>query len=106
MATYPAFRFEGLNKNSTCNVYPITLNDNIFNIKVEWDFVCDCAFMTLYDKNMQLVKGATALVNNLFVKVDQRILPGHLRFIHKNKKTYEPELNNIAEEFYLIYVNE
>lgn len=104
MVSYPAFKFEGLNKNSTCNIYPIILNDDIFNVKVEWDFFCDCAFITLFDKNMQLVKGATALVNNLFIKIDQRILPGSLKFIHKDGKTYEPELNNIAEEFYLIHV--
>ena len=100
------FKFVGLNRDNPKYIYPVNLNNKNYTFKVFWDVLCDCAFIIIYDGNNELVLGATALVNNLRIKVDQRILPGYFEFKQINGENYEPELNNIAEEFYLRYVNE
>ena len=58
------------------------------------------------DENNNVVLGATALVNNLKINVDDRIMPGYLKFVHKDGQTYEPDIDSIEKEFLFYYVNE
>mgnify|MGYP000711262858 CR=1 FL=1 len=60
----------------------------------------------IINENNEVIVGATALVNNLIIKTDQRKLPGYLKFAHIKGETYEPDINNIAEEFIFYHVNE
>lgn len=57
-------------------------------------------------KIMKLLLVLLHLLINLIIKTDQRKLPGYLKFAHVNGETYEPEINNIAEEFIFYHVNE
>lgn len=104
--SYEAFKLEGFNKNNPYITSQITLSDKIYNIEVRWNFDFDFGYIIIKDENNELIIGATALVNNLIIKTDQRKLPGYLKFVHINGEKYEPEINNIAEEFIFYHVNE
>lgn len=100
------YKFVGLNRDNPKYIYPVSINNKNFTFMVFWDVLCECAFILIYDANNEVVLGATALVNNLKITIDQRIIPGYFEFKHIDGEKYEPEINNIAEEFYLRYVSE
>lgn len=106
MVQYKAMAFTGFNKLNPKMRYTITLNEKMYNIEVRWNFDYNFGVIILRDENYEVLKGATALVNGLKIKIDQRKLKGYLRFVNINKEKYEPDINNIEEEFALIYVNE
>ena len=103
---YEAFQLKGFNENNPFISSQITLADKILNIEVRWNFEYDFGYIIIYDENNNLIIGATALVNNLVIKTDQRKLPGYLKFVHINGENYEPEINNIEKEFIFYHVNE
>lgn len=104
--SYEAFKLTGFNKENPYISSQMTLADKIYNIEVRWCFQFGFGYIIIRDENNDLVIGATALVNNLIIKTDQRKLPGYLKFVHINGEKYEPEINNIAEEFIFYHVNE
>lgn len=104
--SYDAFKLQGLNKSNPYINSPITLGDKVLNFEVRWDFSFDFGYLIIRDSNNDLLLGATALVNNLKITLDQRILPGYLKFVHINGENFEPEINNIEKEFIFYYVNE
>ena len=103
---YEAFKLEGFNKQNPFISSPMTLADKTYNLEVRWCFQFDFGFIIIRDENNEVIVGATALVNNLIIKTDQRKLPGYLKFAHIKGETYEPDINNIAEDFIFYYVNE
>lgn len=104
--SYEAFKLTGFNKENPYISSQMTLADKIYNIEVRWCFQFGFGYIIIRDENNDLVIGATALVNNLIIKTDQRKLPGYLKFVHINGEKYEPEISNIAEEFIFYHVNE
>lgn len=104
--SYEAFKLTGFNIENPYISSQMTLADKIYNIEVRWCFQFGFGYIIIRDENNDLVIGATALVNNLIIKTNQRKLPGYLKFVHINGEKYEPEINNIAEEFIFYHVNE
>ncbi len=88
------------NPNISSNV---TLDDRLFNFTIKWNDYAQCAFLWLYDAYMNPIVLGRALVNNLLIRTDRRLLPQDLRFAHINGETYEPTLENIGEEFAFFY---
>lgn len=104
--SYEAFKLEGFNKKNPYISSPMTLGEKTYNIEVRWDFQFNFGYIIIRNEENKVIVGATALVNNLIIKTDQRELPGYLKFVHINGEKYEPEINNIAEEFIFYHVNE
>lgn len=104
--SYEAFKLAGFNKANPYISSPMTLGDKTYNLEVRWDFVFDFGYIIIRDEKNEVIVGATALVNNLVIKTDQRKIPGYLKFVHINGEKYEPEINNIEEEFIFYHVNE
>lgn len=104
--SYEAFNLQGFNKENPWLSSSMALGDKTFNLEVRWDFLFNFGYIIIRDENNDVIVGATALVNNLIIKTDQRKLSGYLKFVHKNGETYEPEINNIEEDFIFYYVNE
>ena len=104
--SYEAFKLAGFNKRNPFISSQILLADKMFTFEVRWDFTFDFGYVVIRDENNNIILGATALVNGLVIKLDQRILPGYLKFDHINGEQYEPEINIIEEEFIFYYVNE
>lgn len=103
---YEAFKLEGFNKENPFISSPMTLAGKNYNLEVRWCFQFDFGFIIIRDENNEIIVGATAIVNNLIIKTDQRKLPGYLKFVHINGENYEPDINNIEEEFIFYHVNE
>ena len=97
--SYEAFNLAGFNKHNPFISSPMTLDGKLFNLEVRWDFVFNFGYIIIRDEKNKIVLGATALVNNLKIKLDQRILPGFLKFVHVNGENFEPDINNIEKEF-------
>ena len=104
--SYEAFKLEGFNKANPYINSMMTLGDKNYNFEVRWDFTYNFGYVVIKDNNNTVLRGATALVNNLKIKLDQRKLPGYLKFVQINGEEYEPEINNIEKEFIFYYVNE
>lgn len=104
--SYEAFKLTGFNRDNPFISSQLTLADKIFTFEVRWDFTFDFGYLVIRDENNKIILGSTALVNNLKIKLDYRILPGFLRFVHVEGESYEPEIDNIEEEFIFYHVNE
>ena len=96
--SYEAFKLQGFNKNNPFISSQITLADKNFTFEVRWDFTFDFGYVVIRDENNKVILGSV-------IKLDQRILPGYLKFAHINGEQYEPEINIIEEEFIFYYVN-
>ena len=92
-----AISLQDFNENNRSVGYFITLKEQQFTFKVRWSTYCRCAFLDIEDVNGNPIIMGRALVNNL--KIRNKELPFVLTFKHINGKTYEPRLDNIAEEF-------
>lgn len=93
-----------ISKNKSKYAFTVQLENKLFNFEIKWNDYANCAFVKIFDVNMNpVIKNPRALVNNLLIRTDRRLLPKDLRFININGETYEPELNNISEEFAFIY---
>ena len=96
------FKIENFENNPNISS-TIDLDDRLFNFTVKWNNYAQCAFLWLYDADMTPIVCGRALVNNLLIRTDRRLLPQDLRFAHINGETYEPTLANIGEEFAFYY---
>ena len=96
------FSIENFNNNPNIS-FTIDLDDRLYNITVKWNEYAKCAFLWLYDADMNPIVSGVALVNNLLIRTDRRLLPQDLRFAQINGETYEPTLDNIGEEFAFFY---
>lgn len=83
--------------------FTVTLDDRLFNFTVKWNEYAQCAFLWLYDSDMNPIVLGRALVNGLLIRTDRRLLPQDLRFVHLNGETYEPDLDTIGEDYGFIY---
>ena len=104
--SYEAFFLQGFNRENPFISSTVALGDKTFNFEVRWDFTYNFGYIVIRDENNNVVLGATALVNNLKINLDDRIMPGYLRFVHKDGQTYEPDIDSIEKEFLFYYVNE
>lgn len=98
-----AYTLKGFGRNNYNILSTITLDDRLFNFSIKWNDYAQCAFLWLYDADMNPIILGRALVNNLLIRTDRRLLPQDLRFAHINGETYEPTLDNIGEEFAFFY---
>ncbi len=106
------FKIENFKNNPNISS-TIDLDDRLFNFTIKWNDYAQCAFLWLYDADMNPITLGRALVNNLLIRTDRRLLPQDLRFAHINSnfsaisaetgETYEPTLDNIGEEFAFFY---
>lgn len=92
-----------VSRNNPYYSFVVNLDDRLFNFTVKWNDYAQCAFLWLYDVDMNPIVSGRALVNNLLIRTDHRKLPQDLRFAHINGETYEPALDNIGEEFAFYY---
>ena len=95
------FTLQDFNEENPFVGYFITLKEQQFTFHVRWSNYCRCAFLDIEDVNGNPIIMGRALVNNL--KIRNKELPYVLTFEHINGKTYEPRLDNIAEEFAFFY---
>lgn len=95
------FSFSNLKNNPYMSSQAV-LDDKIYNFTIKWNDFAQCAYLYLYDAEMNPIVLGIALVNNLLIRADRRLLPQDLRFININGETYEPDLSNM-EEFAFIY---
>lgn len=97
------YSLKGFNQNNYNITSTVTLDDRLFNFTIKWNNYAQCAFLWLHDADMNPIVLGRALVNNLLIRTDRRLLPQDLRFAHINGETYEPTLDNIGEEFAFFY---
>ena len=102
--TYQTIKFNGFNENNTYMNYFITLKNNTYNFILRWSNYCNCAFLTINDTNGKPIISSIALVTNL--KIRNNKLPYLLAFLHKDSETYEPNLDNLSNEYYFMYDDE
>ena len=102
--TYQTIKFNGFNYDNPYVSYFVTLHDNTYNFIVRWNEYCKCAFLTINDNDGNPIITDKALVTNL--KIRNKNLPYLLAFLHKNSETYEPTIDNLASEYFLIYDDE
>ena len=81
----------------------VTLDGNLYNLTVKWNDYAQCAFLWLYDADMNPIVLGRALTNGTLIRTDRRLLPQDLRFVNINGESYEPDLNNISKEFAFVY---
>lgn len=94
------FKLDNDNKNIE---FTSQLDNKLFNFEIKWNNYAGCAFVSIYDVDMNPIVKSRALVNNLLIRTDRRLLPKDLRFINLIGETYDPDLDNISEEFAFIY---
>lgn len=99
--TIQNIQFKGFNRDNSYNNYLIVIGDNTYSFIIRWLDYCDCAFLNINDEDGEPIISGKALVNNL--KIRNNLLPYAFMFVHINNETYEPTIDNIAEEFALIY---
>jgi len=95
------FYFDGLNmKNKYIQCFR-ELKENTYIFTVRWSDYCNCAFLTITDYEDNDIVTGVALVNGL--KIRHNKLPYNLLFTQINSETYEPTIDNISEEFVIMY---
>lgn len=102
--TLKYLQFKNFNKRHQNNRYFLTLSENTYMFKVEWNKYCQCAFLSIYDDNNNPIISGRALTNRLYIRHNE--LPHNFFFFQQNGKTYEPTINNIESEFILSYDDE
>jgi hypothetical protein len=93
----------GFNNENKYVKYFIELGENTFIFTVRWSNYCNCAFLSITDDDDNDIVSGVALVNGL--KIRHNKLPYVLFFTQINGETYEPTIDNIADEFVIIYDN-
>lgn len=93
--------FQNFNSETHYNRYFVTFNENTFIFVVRWNDYCNCAFLSIYDYNNNPIIIGRALINNLIIRNNK--LPYVFYFVQKNGETYEPTIDNLANEFVLAY---
>lgn len=93
--------FNNLNNNTPYKQYFINIGENTYIFTVRWNEYCDCAFLSINDYENNPIISGVALVNGL--KIRNNNLPYMFLFTQINGETYEPTIDNIANEFVLVY---
>ena len=82
----------------------INIGENNYIFTFQWSFYCECAFVSIKDYDDNFIVSGRALVNGLTIR--NHNFPYILYFQQKNGETYEPTLDNIANDFMLFYDDE
>lgn len=93
--------FNNLNNNTPYKQYFINIGEYTYIFTVRWSEYCDCAFLSINDYENNPIISGVALVNGL--KIRNNNLPYMFLFTQINGETYEPTIDNIANEFVLVY---
>lgn len=93
--------FKNFNKKYCNNRYFVTFGEDIFLFVVKWSKYSKSAFLSIYDYNNKPIIRGRALSNGMIIRNNK--LPYVFYFFHKEGKTYEPTLNNLSDEFILVY---
>lgn len=102
--TVVSLKFAGFNRKKSYNQYFIDLKDETFIFILRWSRYCNSAFVSITDYYDNPIISSKALVNNL--KIRNNKIPYTLYFVQQDGKKYEPMLNNIADNFVLMYDDE
>lgn len=94
-------QFNNLNIKTSYKQYFIEISEQTYIFTVRWSEYCDCAFLSIADYENNPIVTGVALVNGL--KIRHNDLPYEFYFIQKNGETYEPTIENIANEFTLLF---
>ena len=95
------FYFTGLNSKHKYIQCFQELKENTYVFTIRWSDYCNCAFLSISDYQDNPIVTGVALVNGLRIRNNK--LPYVLFFTQINNETYEPTLDNIANEFVLVY---
>lgn len=96
-----SIQFKSFNKEHKYINFFVELKENTYIFTVRWSDYCDCAFLNIKDYEDNPIISGLALTNGL--KIRNNKLPYEFYFIQVNEETYEPTLDNLAEEFVLVY---
>jgi len=99
-----SFSFKNFNEQNPYNQYFINLKDNTYIFTVRWNDYDEIAYLSISDYEDNPIVSGKALINNL--KIRHHILPYVLYFVHLTGETYEPTIDNIADEFAIAYDDE
>lgn len=94
-------KFNNLNFNEPYKQYFATIGEQTYILTVRWGEYSNCAFLSIADYENNPIVTGIALVNGL--KIRHEKLPHVFYFMQINGETYEPTIDNIAEEFVLVY---
>ena len=93
--------FKNINKDVKKATYFIELAENTYIFIVRWNSYDNCAYLTITDYEDEPIIMGRALVNNCIIRSNK--LPYVFMFVQKNGEKYEPTIDNIADEFVLVY---
>ena len=96
-----SINFKQLNINNQYIRYFYTISENTYIFTVRWSEYCNCAFLSINDYENNPIISGVALVNGLRIRNNN--LPYVFYFVQINGETYEPTIDNIADEFVLVY---
>ena len=92
---------KNFNRNNQNIQYFIELAEDTYIFIVRWNSYDNCAYLTITDYEDEPIIMGRALVNNCIIRSNR--LPYVLMFVQKNGEKYEPTIDNIADEFVLVY---
>lgn len=95
------YTFDGLNYKHSYKAYFVELKNETYIFTVRWNEYCNCAFLNITDYYDNPIISGMALTNGLRIRHNK--LPYVFIFRQINGQSYEPTINNIADEFALIY---
>lgn len=93
--------FNGFNTDNLYKQYFTNIGEDTYIFTVRWSEYCNCAFLSIADYENNPIISGVALVNGLRIRNNN--LPYVFYFVQINGETYEPTIDNIADEFVLVY---
>jgi hypothetical protein len=104
--TIKSFNLKNFNSENRYKQYFIELNEETYVFIVRWigDYFNGFAELTITDYDDNPIITGRALVNGL--KIRTHNLPHIMYFVQQAGETYEPTLDNIADEFIFLYNDE
>ena len=94
-------KFNNLSNDTPYKQYFTNIGENTYIFTVRWSEYCNCAFLSINDYENNPIVSGVALVNGLRIRNNN--LPYVFYFVQINGETYEPTIDNIADEFVLVY---
>ena len=93
--------FNNFNSDNLYTQYFTDIGEDTYIFTVRWSDYCNCAFLSINDYENNPIISGLALVNGLRIRNNN--LPYVFYFVQINGETYEPTIDNIADEFVLVY---
>lgn len=94
-------QFKSFDKKHKHINFFVEIKEDTYVFTIRWSEYCGCAFLSIKDYENNTIIDGVALVNNL--KIRSNKLPYEVYFVQINGETYEPTIDNFAEEFIFVY---